>query len=140
MLIYPFIFGIKMESFCIGFEFTYPSSSSLSSWSKIRYKPNVLTKVLRFWVNTALSLIVCEKVVQLNLSQKTVGSLKSILLDLDHANLLLKPTNLTEIHLSLHSCEVFESSLPFGKTFKSFLKASSKVHLSKWEKQINYNF
>jgi len=62
-------------------------------------------------IETALSFLIGEKAIHLNLHQQDVGGRKSSLLDLDHRDLTLEPSNLAEAHVRLLSGEILERSM-----------------------------
>ena len=123
------MYGFLLNSRQIDFGVdTYPSSSSASSLRNHIIK-TVLTEIFWVRINSTFGLFVCEEVVHLNLSQETVGSLKPILLDLNHANLFVKHGHLAEVSLGLHAVKAFESSWPLTKSFlKPLLESPTKIH------------
>lgn len=96
----------------------------------------ILTKILRVWNDTSISLIISQQVVHLYVGHEKVCSHQIILLMLRSEQMLIQSVYLTEAHVRLHPCKVLERSRrrasflikTFSSTLESLWKSSSEVH------------
>ena len=122
---------------------TYPSSSSasislikLTSYENGLHKKCALTKIFWVGVDPGFSFLVQQEPIHLNVHHQHVGCSKLHLLCLYHEHLTSKHCHLTEIHMSLHSGEVFErpswkfaSLVPVECTsFETLMESSTEKH------------